>query len=478
MKLALRTGLLLLASSGFSVQAVEWFVSPGGSDITGDGSASAPFRTLGHLLDPGNAIVAANDTVTLRGPVGNNIYDECEVRLRVPLTLRAFSGETAHIRCDMNIDDSVAVQVDPEASGSRLSGLEISGGALYGVFFQTDWESVGNPTGTGASNVIVEDCHIHDTGRDAIKITPKSNDITIRRNHIHHTGRIYPPGTPLEDKNAEGIDNVNGARMTVEDNYIHDTATNGVYFKGGATDALVQRNVLENLGEGGILVGFDTSPEFFDLGENPGYYEAIRGIVRNNIVRDSVRAGIGLYASRDALIANNTLLRTATASQAAIYFGVTLQDFDPVAGRPASVNARIVNNLILSNGGDCIGIRWANDLGGLSGLSGSPGTDWNGFYGSVSDCNFFDSRPGSALDNGGTLAQWQAQLGANANSIETVIAVAADGHLVPASAAIDAGVALPEVSDDIDGEARGTAYDIGADEIDTVTILRDGFEAR
>jgi len=103
--------------------------------------------------------------------------------------------------------------------------------------------------------------------------------------------------------------------MTVADNYIRDIATNGVYFKRGATDAVVQRNVIERVGEGGILVGFDISPEFFDLTENPGYFEAIRGIVRNNLIRDSGRAGLSLYASRDAIIANNTLLRTATSAR-------------------------------------------------------------------------------------------------------------------------------------------------------------------
>lgn len=465
-----------LVSLSFEATAVEWFVSTTGSNASGNGSLGAPFRTLNHLLDPGNAIVAGGDIVTLRGPIGNNTYNECEVRLRVPLTLRSFAGETAHIHCDINVVDSVAVQIDPEASGSRLSRLELSGGALYALFFQTDWDSGGNPAGSGASNVIVEDCLIHDTGRDAIKITPKSNDITIRRCEIRHTGRIYPPGTPLEDKNAEGIDNVNGARMIVEDNYIHDTATNGVYFKGGATDVLVQRNVLANIGEGGILVGFDSSPEFFDTTLNPSYYEAIRGIVRNNIVHDTVRAGIGLYASRDAVIANNTLLRTATSGQAAIYFGVTLQDFDPIAGRPSSINPRIVNNLIQQNGGDCIGIRWANELGGLSGLTGNPGTNYNWYDNSTGVCNFFDTRPESALGNGGTLAQWHAQQNADANSRDGIVSIALDGRLVPASAAIDAGVTLSDVTDDIDRELRSAPNDIGADELDMTTVFRHGFE--
>ncbi len=465
----------LLALSTGNANAAEWFVSTLGNDSTGTGSINAPFRTVNFVLNPANEIVQANDTVTLRGPAGNATYNECEVRLRVPLTLRSQPGEWARIHCNINVEDSIAVQIDPNASGSRLSRIEVSGGAIYSVFLQTDWEQVGNPSGRGASNVVMEDCILRDSGRDVVKITPKSNDVTIRRCEIYGSGKIYPPGTPLEDKNAEGIDNVNSARMVVEDNYIHDIATNGVYFKGGATDALIQRNVIERTGEGGILVGFDTSPEFFDLTENPGYFEAIRGIVRNNLIRDTGRAGIGLYASRDAIIANNTLLRTANIGQAAIYFGVTLQDFDPIAGRPASVNPRIVNNLIKTTGAACIGIRFANELGGLSGLNGATGTNFQ-WFDDGSACSFFDGRPGSAIEDGGNLAAWRLQTGADAASIEAPVTLASDGRLLPTSAVIDRGTSLAQVTDDIDRELRTAPFDIGADELDLSEVFRNGFE--
>lgn len=467
-----------LALACGTAHGAEWFVSTLGSDAGGDGSVGAPFRTVTHVLDPSNDIVDAGDVVTLRGPVGNNRYDECDVRLRLSLTLRSFAGERAHIACDLAVEDSVTVQIDPEASGSTLSNLELSGGFYYAVFLQTDWEQDGNPGGSGASNILIEDCLIHDSGRDGIKITPKSDDVTIRRCEIRDTGAIYPPGTPGDEKNAEGIDNVNGARMRVEDSWVHDTATTGIYFKGGAADVIVQRNVVERVGAAGILVGFDTSPEFFDLTINPDYYEAVRGIVRNNIVRDTVYAGIGLYAAQDALVANNTLQRTASDGQAALYFGVTLQDFADEAGRPPSVDPRVVNNLVLQDGGDCAGIRWANeiDANGVYALLGDPGTDHNLFFDSTGDCNFFDTRPGSAIDGGGDFAAWQAEENADANSVEGPVATAADGRLVPGSVAIDAGLTLVEVTDDIDGETRSGANDVGADELDADTIFNDHFE--
>lgn len=472
-----RASLAVLLLSAISpLQAAEWFVSTAGSDASGTGSLSQPFRTVTHVVDPANDIAQPGDTITLRGPAGNNVYDETEVRLRIPLTLRSHPGEWAHIRCPINVPDTVCVQIDPDASGSRITRLEISGGYYYAVFLQTDWYRPGGENFTGASNVIIEDSKLHGSGRDVIKITPKCNNVTIRRNEIYASGASYPPGTPPEEKNAEGIDNVNGANMLVEDNYIHDTATTGVYFKGGAADVLVQRNRIENAGEAGILVGFDTSPEFFDIAANPGYYEAVRGIVRNNIIRNTNYAGIGLYASRDAVVANNTIINAALSGHAALYYGVTFQDYEPEAGRPPNTNALVRNNLVIQNGRDCLGIRYSAELGGLSGLSGSPGTNHNAFFNTAGACNFFDRRPGSPLDDGGTLAQWRSALGGDAQSFETPLSLTADGHLPAASPAIDAGQSLAQVTDDFDRQNRSGANDIGADERSADAIFASGFQ--
>lgn len=471
-----RPALFVLLAVSAATPAAEWFVSTSGSDVSGNGSIGQPFRTVSHVVDPANGIVGAGDVITLRGPAGNNVYAETEVRLRLPLTLRSQPGEWAHIACPIDVPETVCVQIDPEASGSRLSRLEISGGYYYTVFLQTDWYRPGGENGHGATDVVIEDCKLHGSGRDVVKITPKSDRATIRRCEIYDSGAGYPAGTPPEDKNAEGIDNVNAANLLVEDNHIHDTATTGVYFKGGARDAIVQRNRIENTGEAGILIGFDTSPEYFDTAANPNYYEAIGGIVRNNVVRNTRYAGIGLYASQNALVANNTLVNTAQVGHAALYYGVTLQDYEPEAGRPSNVGARVRNNLVIQSGGDCVGIRHSQELGGLDGLSGSPGSDYNAFFDTTGACVFVDQRPGSPLDNGGTLAQWRTALNADVHSIQTTLAVSADGHLAAGSAAIAAGQSLTEVTDDIDRQPRSTPYDIGADEFLDDRIFANGFQ--
>ncbi len=467
---------LIALTASSTLSAREIFVSPSGNNSTGTGSLAAPYQTLLHVLEPANGIAQAGDKITLRGSAGGTVYAADEYRLRTRLTLRSFPGEWAILRCPITVTDGICLQIDPEASGSVISRLEIEGGTIYSVFLQTDWEQVANPNGVGASNVVLEDCKLHGSGRDVVKVTPKSNQLTIRRCEIYNSGRAYPPGTPLEDKNAEGLDNVNADGMHVSDSYIHDIATNCLYFKGGARNVLIERNRMENCGEGGIFMGFDTSPEFFDLSVNPGYFEAINGTVRNNIVQRTDYAGIGLYASKDSVVVNNTLIDTARMGHAALYFGVTLQDFDPIAGRPANSNPRLLNNIVKQSHARCLSIRWANELGGLSGLNGPPGSNFNFYARTAGNCVFADARPGAPLASGG-LSQWRSALGVDSMSIEAPLTLSPDGRLLASSAAIGLAQTQPNFSDDIDQQVRSPPWDIGADEFAlSEVILRDGFE--
>jgi hypothetical protein len=465
-----RIAFALVASASLAApgaRAADHYVSPTGEDAaTGRGAITAPYRTLRFLLDPANDLVRAGDRVILRGPPGNAVYRQDEVRLRVPLTVQSYDGEWAIIECPITVADGVCMQIDPEASGSVLRRIEIKGGTIYSVFLQTHFDQRDNPTGKGASDILIEDCRLHGSGRDVVKITPKSDRVTIRRCEIFNSGQSYAPGTPLDNKNAEGIDNVNGSQMTVQDSYIHDIATSGVYWKGGAADALVERNRIERTGLGGILVGFDTSPEFFDLAVNPQYYEAVRGIVRNNLVRDTGYAGIGLFASRNATVVNNTVVDTAKLGHAGIYFGVTLQDFDPTAGRPANTGSTILNNIVVQSGGECGAIRFANDLGGLSGLAGATGMDGNHFHNRTGACRFSDRRTlGNPIYSGGSFSQWKTVVGGDAASTEGGQPLDTTGRLMATGAGaslVGRGLAVAGLTVDLGRNVRPARPDVGA----------------
>jgi hypothetical protein len=178
------------------------------------------------------------------------------------------------------------------------------------------------------------------------------------------------------------------------------------------------------------------------------------------VVRNTGYSGIGMYASKDAIVANNTIINAGRLGHSALYFGVTFQDWDPKAGRPANTNPTLRNNLVIQDNNRCVEIRYSSELGGLSGLSGSPNSNWNGFG---NGCVFRDGRPGSTV-TAGTLAQWRSGTGADANSKQAAFSVDATGHLPAGSPAIDAGTTLAQVTDDIDGQTRSAPFDLGADE--------------
>ncbi len=439
------------------------YVATNGSDTTGDGSKAAPFQTIPHALDVGGQ--GAN--IVLRGTPyladGQNVYQGA-VRIRNShVTIRSAQGEWAVIQCSTDASaEATCVDFDVDASDGKLQRVEVIGGSYYGVAFETKWDW-GEADRSGASRVLVEECKIHDTGRDSVKVKPGCDDIVIRRSEIYNSGASYPPGAT--DKNAEGIDNVNADRMVVQDSYIHDTATNGIYFKGGSTDCVVERNRVERTGSGGVLVGFDTSPEFFDLTVNPGYYESIHGIVRNNFIRDTAGDGIGMYASKNPLVFNNTVVNTASSYHSPIYFGLSYQDWDPAAGRPATVDPVLANNVVVqpSAAAPVVGIRWSSDLGGFGALSGNPDTDYNIYRCAGGSCTFEDNRPASPLADG-LFPAWQQHVADEIHSSTTDPGVDATGHIAAGSVCVDAGRTISQVKFDIDGQPRTGAYDMGADE--------------
>ena len=390
------------------------YVSPSGSDTGARGSKDKPFKSINAALAAANP----GDTIILRG---GTYREGVNVRVRKPnITIRSAKGEWAVIdltRYNPGHDEDSGVYFDVDSSGGRLQSVEVMGG-FYAVCMETRWDWGNAANRKGASNIIIEDCKLHSSRNDVVKVKPNCNNITIRYNEIYNSGIAYGGGPG----NAEGIDNVNGANMIVQNNYIHDICSTAIYAKGGATDVLIENNRIERAKEAGILVGFDTSPEFFDTATNPKYYENIRGTVRNNLIIDTGLSGIGLYAAKDAHIHNNTLVNVANEGlyHSAIYFGVTFQDWESYAGRPASLDPKIHNNIVCQPSNfvrPMIEIRYANELGGLSALDGNPIMSNNCYYVEGKSAVFSDRRPGRTLENAG-LAAWQSHIGGDGGSIE------------------------------------------------------------
>jgi len=420
------------------------YVSPTGNDDSANGSIDAPYKSINSAL----AKASPGDTIILRG----GTYKEgVEVRIRKPnITIKSRKGEWAVI--DLTTPNSgrdwdSGVYFDVDSSGGKLQSVEVIGG-FYAVSFETTWDwGPSYPTRYGASNMIIEDCILHDSKNDVVKVKPNCNNITIRYNKIYNSGRAYGGGNPNGEDNSEGIDNVNGHNMTVHNNYIYNICSTGIYAKGGATKALIENNRIENTYGAGIMVGFDTSPEFFDTKANPKYYENITSVVRNNLIIHTGWEGIGLYASKDAKVYNNTLVDVNYAQNyhSAFYFGVVTQDWKPHPGRPANVNPNIYNNIICQpvtfTERPMIEIRYANELGGLSALAGNPTMNNNCYYIAGKSATFTDNRPGSTLQNAGFSA-WKARISGDNGSLE--VNPALDANYMPTNTlCADMGILFP-----------------------------------
>ena len=401
------------------------YVSPNGDDATATGSVDSPYKSINAALEA----ASSGGTIILRG---GTYYEGINVRIRKPnITIKSKKGEWAVIdliEYDAGHDEDSGVYFDVDSSGGKLQGVEVRGG-YYAVCMETKWNWGGDDDWVAASDITIEDCVLHDSRYDVVKVKPNCDNITIRYNEIYNSGMAFGGDTSGE-KNAEGIDNVNGDNMTVHNNYIHDICSNGIYAKGGASNVWIESNRIERVYGAGIMVGFDTSPDFFDLAVNPLYYENIRCTVRNNLIIQAGWEGIGLYGSKDAEIYNNTLVDVVKGGlyHSAIYFGLTYQDWDTNAGRPANINPSIHHNIVCQPSSfdfPMIEIRYSADLDGMSALSGKPDMYDNCYYIVGKSAVFTDNRPDSELE-GASLSEWKTHIGGESGSIEVDPAINTD----------------------------------------------------
>ncbi len=284
------TSSLMKAASGAALAALallcmaqaasgrDWYVTVAGSDAAA-GTLADPTSLFGALGRAG-----AGDSVILRA--GQYDLTRAGILNHQDMTLAGYPDERPVL--SMAYDNaSLGSVVRPYANGCTVRGLEIAGGYYYGV--KMDYP-----------DCVVEDCRIRDTGRDAVKIARPADRCRIENCEIWNTGRRDP-------SNAEGIDNVACDDVVVRGCYIHDTATNGLYMKGGAARCIIEKNVVADTGGHGIMLGQST-----DQALMTSVYECRDSIARNNIVLRSSGSGLAFEAASNCRLYNNTLYDVAT----------------------------------------------------------------------------------------------------------------------------------------------------------------------
>ena len=424
------------------------YVSVDGSD-SNDGSAGAPWATLQHAVDS----VSAGDTIIVK----DGTYAGCLIgrggEPGRPVVLKAENKWGAVIRgfgakklrnSLVGINDYDFYDHDTVIGYVTVDGFEI------------DAEGADNGIRTShTEHVTIANCKVYDS--TWVCINPGHSDyIRVEGNVTFGSKKSH--GMYMANTSAHGV---------VRGNTSYSNAKSGLHMNGdlscgGAgviTDWLIEKNVVFDNHGGGAINCDGVSDSVF----------------RNNLLYDNHATGMTFYAidategSSRNLVANNTIMMASDGRWPILMprmkklppIGSKSVDQLPPLARKRKILSptanRFYNNIIYHP---------SSRYGSILVYAG----DVRGFE---SDYNITNGR--YSADGGETLIdidKWRS-LGHGKHSIAAdpkgifVAPGANDYHLKKGSPAVDAGTALEDVTEDIEGTPRlqGAAYDIGCYEV-------------
>jgi len=407
-----------------------YFVGPDGADAN-RGTEDAPWATIQHAVDtmsPGDAIVVKDGTykgfrirrsgtaeagITLRaenkwGAVVKDLGEKCR------------SKSVIEINAD---DDSI------ERIGHwTIDGFDVDGTGLRDCML---------PVVT--THITIKNCKLHDSDWPCI-MSGHGDYMVIEGNTTYNSARSH--GIYMANSADHGVIRANTSYHNGKCG-IHMNGDLSCGGDGVMTDWIVERNIVFDNGlyMGGAAINCDGVRD---------------SIFRNNLLYGNHRTGMTFYAidasegSSRNLIANNTIVMADDASWWPVIMGRSKEHPSPTANR-------FFNNVILTTN---------LAFGSIAVYAG----DVKGFE---SDYNVVTGR--FSVDDGESvidIAKWR-EFGYGAHSItarpENIFVDPAGGdyHLRPGSPAIDAGITLVEVTDDLAGNPRpqGGACEIGCYEV-------------
>jgi hypothetical protein len=398
-------------------------VSPSGNDANDGLSLATAWRSLANAnqLLPGDRVEVHAGTYPCL----------------VTITVRAAAAHPIHIR---SADGPLSAVFD---CTNQSFGFEIDNAAFIALdgfeikLAQNDLIHVqsGNPpyTNLGDSILVVRN-HLHHAGDACIKANQVTN-LTVLDNEVDHPETFGP------QVGGQAIDlvAVHGARILR--NRVHDVQTNtAIQAKGGAQDTIIVGNRIWDV-EDAIHMGGSTGPQYF-LPENADF-EADELVASNNLIWGATNVALSAIGCTDCIMANNSVAITAAQQP--------IRALPGSAGYMATVtvshtrNLRTINNLLWfdttrpmdllnMNVDDAMGFLQSHNLIFFTG-------------GAVAGI-YSDVPPGGD----GTILDRDPMLVAPATG---------DLHVRAGSPALGAGIPLPEVPDDPDGNCR-SVWNIGA----------------
>ena len=394
-------------------------VATDGDDDGGDGSAGAPWASIGHAITQvpdGSTILVAPGTYAGQVDLDESFAAGVVIRSEVPYQARLrHSGTVVRVFT---------------GQGITLEGFDVAhDGPGAGALVIQIQDLRGEPGGEDrVSRIVLRDNVLHDSqDNDILKINNGAGDVLVERNVFYN-----------QSGSDEHIDVNSVTGVVVQDNvFFNDFEGSGRADPGdtssfivikdsngtddlvlGAADITVRRNVFlhwqGSSGSSFVLVGEDGTASF----------EADGVTVENNLmIGDSpstMRAAFGVKGSRDVLFRNNTVVGDLPSLAFALRVNREGEN------QPAE-EIRFVNNV------------WADPTGSMEDFSDTPMGDLASF---AIDHNLY-------WNGGGALPEDAAE---TINPSDDAAAVTGD-PLLPATA----GIALPRWDPDQGAFADGSA---------------------
>jgi len=470
-----------------ALAAGQYHVAPGGSDVSGDGSADGPWATITHALgqvpDGSLVLVAAGDYV------GQVRLDQA---FAAGVTVRSDPAYGARLRHHGTVVRCYYGQ------GITLEGFDIAhdGPGADPLVIQIQ-DLIGEPGGAvTVERIVIRDCIIHDSyNNDLLKINNGCAHILVEGNIFYN-----------QSGSDEHMDVNSVADVCIRDNiFFNDFAASGrtngndtssyIVVKDsngdsdgrvGSENIVIQRNIFFHYeGSSGttfVLVGEDGQP----------YFEAHDVLIENNLLlgdsANVIRAACGVKGGQDITFRHNTV----SGDLPALAYAMRL---NTEGSNPANENISLVGNI------------WSDPTGTMGAQAGSGSNDfsdtppgetlswlldgnlyWNGGAAIPSDpaelINYTDDLNGMVgdplLPDPGSAVRpyWRAEEGTfndGSSTIRAAFVRLVRNYGIPAAggAAPDSGNPATAPADDIlkTRRAIGPAPDIGA--VETGTIAGD-----
>jgi parallel beta-helix repeat protein len=388
----------------------------------------------------GTGKVGAGDTLYVCGTVNGTLAIGASGTL----------GNVITIRGDYPGDTGIINSTEPVQGG--LYGLDVN-------FINVEYMEVTNPIQTAikfavnSDNIIVRNCTLHNTDFWGALFENCTN-VTFNDNVVYDTCqggiaageavRFYACTTGsaynnnVYDIGNIGIDLIDGTTdFDVYDNTVHDLtlpgASVGIYID-NASGNRVYRNEIYNCIQPGITISSETASSY-----------SSNNFIYNNVIY-GCGGGIllGRFDTAPDIRSKNNFIYNNTCYGNGIYSELLIED---------SSNYETIKNNVFYETNSTRAVLTVYS-GGETGLI----LDYNCYYRTGGSSYIF-----SYLGEVKSFAEIQA-LGYEANGKRTDPLLTSDYHLQRTSPCIDAGVNLPEVTDDYEGNPRpiGASTDIGA----------------